>query len=245
MRNKKDIMKVIAASLLGDGYIETPKGCINSIFKLKLIEEHKDHLEYIAAYIENLTKIRYVFKNCAGPSIIKGKPVQIKNAITLASNTHPIYTNFKERMYGTGKKCVDPHYLTLIDAEFLAIWYQQDGFLHHSKDCRNPTPDIQLCTDSFSFADCGLLRKSIIEKTGFIFNVHRRKKSDNLFAYRLVLTRKQRALFLDTVYPFIQPSFLYKTNLERQTVEKTEEIVRTDEESSEIDRNDLSPALPE
>lgn len=244
MKDKVQILKVISASLLGDAWIEYGKYNKEARFRLKLIEKHKDHLEYIGNYLENITSVHYGLHILEGKSVIKNKPVMLNNAITLSTKSHPIYTNFRNRMYGTGKKSVDPHALTLIDSEFLAIWYQQDGFLHHANDSKNPTPDVQFCTDCFSYADCHLLRTSVIEKTGFILNLQRRKRDSGLFSYRLVLSRKQTASFIDSVLPFIQPSFMYKTNLERQTA-YAEEIVRTDGKPSEENRNDSLLAMPE
>ena len=219
MSSKLESIKVIAASLLGDASLEKGYGANRQArFRISQIEQHKDHLDYIAPYIETFTSYHYYTRNCAGGSVIKGKNVTLKNSITLSSKVHPVFTRMYNRMYGTGKKCVDPHYLTLIDAQFLAVWFQQDGYMDRPTDAINPTPQPKICTDSFSYADCMSLRVAIIEKTGFIFNTHKRKTSSGALQYRLALSRKQTNQFIEYIAPYVQPSFKYKLELTRQSI---------------------------
>jgi hypothetical protein len=200
--NKKNLMKVISASLLGDGYINK-EGNKNGRFRLTQNADHRDHVEYLANYLEQLTRV--VIDVDAD-----------KETLRLRTMAHPTYSKIHERMYLNGLKVVDPHYLTLLDAEFMAIWYMQDGYLGLGRtDVVNP--DIVLCTDNFSYGDQLLLRHAIIERTGFIFNVRRKgiNKRGEL-TYRMYLYRKQAPKFIDYIQPYIQPSFYYKIDIARQ-----------------------------
>jgi len=211
---QKQLIKVVAASLLGDAHIEKSQNG-NARFSLKLISDHKDHLFNIGEYLAELTKVS-TYTTEATQYEIKGKMCNIKETTTIRTMAHPMYTKIHERMYLNRIKRVDPHYLTLIDAEFMAIWYMQDGYLHFPKDCDKPTPGFVLCTDNFTYGDQMLLREAIKEKTGFVFNVQRRGlNSHGEQAYRLYMTRKQTKDFAKFLAPHIQPSFMYKIDIER------------------------------
>lgn len=208
-------MKVISASLLGDGYInkEVSK---NGRFRLTQIADHRDHVEYLANYLEQLTRVVVDVEPAKDNIVICGKNTRAKETLRLRTMAHPTYSKIHERMYLNGVKVVDPHYLTLLDAEFMAIWYMQDGYLGLGRtDVVNP--DIVLCTDNFSYGDQLLLRNAIIERTGFIFNVRRKgiNKRGEL-TYRMYLYRKQAPQFIDYIQPYIQPSFYYKIDITRQ-----------------------------
>jgi hypothetical protein len=111
-------------------------------------------------------------------------------------------------MYPNGHKVVDPHFLTYIDYEFLAIWYQEDGTLVNRENQPNGY-EAYLYSLNFSFADNGLLSKAIYEKTGLRWNVHRHHSKGNIY-YKLYLSRKDTDVFMKGIEPFIQPSFRYK-----------------------------------
>lgn len=213
--NKQET-KIIAASLLGDGMIIQEKvRNKNGRFRIRQRADHRDHLEYIAGQI-TFTGVKIRDDYPERKLIIAGKETIGKATVLLDTSAHPAFSTIRARMYQLGIKRVDPHYLTLIDAEFMAIWYQQDGFMGLGRtDTVNP--DIVLCTDNFSYGDCMLLRTAIIEKTGYIFNV--RRKGTNKYGehtYRMYLYRKQAPSFIEYIRPFIQPSFEYKVNLARQ-----------------------------
>lgn len=209
---KKDIIKVIAASMLGDGYLERDlsEGS-NARFALQLKEINKDHIEYVASYLENITRVSFYYKE-PKQSIIKDKLCNISGSWTVRTMRHPLYTTVHQRHYLNRIKRVDPHYLTLLDDQFLAIWYQQDGYTDRTNgDGYHYIPRPIICTDSFTYGDLTLLRNAIIEKTGFIFNIVKRgKNKNNEFTYRLKLSTKQTYSFLDRISPYVQPSFQYK-----------------------------------
>lgn len=212
---KKELIKIVTASLLGDGYIEKQQYG-NARFALKQIDKHKDYVEYIAGMLETVTSVS-LYRTESTQSLIKDKLCNISGTITVRTKAHPTYTSIHERAYLNRIKRIDPHYLTFIDAEFMAIWFQEDGYSTYPSDANNPNPLIVLCTDSFTYGDLLLARKAIIEKTGYIFNVTKRglnKAGEQ--TYRLHLSRKQSESFVSYVTPFIQPSFNYKLKIKRQ-----------------------------
>lgn len=211
----KQLTKIVAASLLGDGYVEKQKYG-NARYALKQKADHKDYVEYIAGYLSSLTRVSY-YETLPTSYEIKGKLCSISPTLTVRTMAHPFYTKMQERYYLNRVKHISHHDLTLLDAEFLAIWYQEDGYYQIPKDCVVSNKSIALCTDSFAYGDLVLARRAIIERTGFIFNIQRRGKNKNgEQTYRLYLSRKQADKFLECVFPYIVPSFMYK--IERQDI---------------------------
>ena len=206
----KNLTKIIAASLLGDGGVNIPPdGSINAHYVLRQIEEHNDYVDYIREYIESKVGTRIQrYEPKPNEQMKNPKPV-----LSLITRVHPFFTKFRERMYPNGHKVVDPHYLTLIDYEFLAIWYQEDGTLVNvpkpsvSKDYIRQ--EVYLYSLNFSYADNKLLSAAIYEKTGLHWNVQRHHSRGNIY-YKLYLARKDIPIFMNCIEPFIQPSFRYK-----------------------------------
>ncbi len=199
------LTKIIAASLLGDGGVYIPPdGSKNAHYVLRQVEDHKDYIDWMQERIETKVGIRlqyYVIKPTE--TMLHPKPVY-----SLITRVHPFFTKFRERMYPNGHKVVDPHYLTYIDYEFLAIWYQEDGTLVRRENQSNGY-ESYLYSLNFSFADNGLLSKAIYEKTGLRWNVHKHHSKGNIY-YKLYLSRKDTEKFMLGIEPYIQPSFRYK-----------------------------------
>lgn len=197
--------KIIAASLLGDGCVSIPNdGSINAKYTQSKTVNHMDYAEWFIERLETLTRVkRYEFQ----PTMPNAK-----RAIVFSSGVHPFYTRFRSRMYGTGVKCVDRHYLTLLDWEFLSVWYQEDGTMNVRQRPRDKRPDIQisLATNCFSYGDQMLLKLALKEKLGLDWNIRQYTAKNGTIRYTLHLYRKQAEYFCDNISGFIKPSFQYK-----------------------------------
>lgn len=128
-----------------------------------------------------------------------------KPQVTLRSRNHPKLTKLHERIYLDGKKVIDPHMLTLLDAEALAIIFMADGSCVYDKRSPNSKPNITLNTKGFSYGDNWLLKKEIKEKLDLEFNIQRQ----NNYWY-LRLRAKDVDKFFTTISNFVTPSFNYK-----------------------------------
>lgn len=218
--NKMYLTKIVAASLLGDGCVTIPKdGSINASYGIRQTEPHKDYLNWLADRLNDITYVRR-----EGPFVMSKYIQNAKDQYGLKTRTHPFFTKFRERMYPNGHKVVDPHYLTLMDWEFLAIWYQDDG--HITSRMQGNYQDIQvgIATQSFSYGDNLLLKQALKEKLYLEWNIRQYKNKTGAIKYHLALRRTSLERFIDGVMPFIVPSFQYKV----QTIvplKKGEEIV--------------------
>lgn len=227
MRDNKYLTKITAASLLGDGtvYIAKSSRAVNAFFKINQVEDHTDYLEWLSEKHDELTNTKLY-----GPyDRTCPKCINPKRQYVLQTKTHPFYTKFRDRMYATGVKTVDPHYLTLLDWEFLSIWYQEDGSFAQYDENTKFGPyrrnKLTIASMGFSYGDNMLLRQALNEKLGLIWNIRQNKSKSGGFLYYLELYRKQIDVFIEGVMPYIQPSFQYKISRTVSPLKKGEEIV--------------------
>jgi hypothetical protein len=222
MRDEKYITKIIAASLLGDGSVGYNKTKYPS-FEIRILTEHKDHLDYLASVIEPLTKCSW-YERPAHDFVQNGKTYHRKTQTRLRTSAHPFFKPFRDRMYPLGHKIVDPHYLKLLDWEFLAVWYMQDGHLSAYTNKKNNKLhyfQLGLATNSFSYADNHFLRIQLKERLDLDFSVNIHTNTSGTRGYKLKLNSQQIDYFCENVKPYIQPSFEYKINKDT-TLERIE-----------------------
>lgn len=123
--------------------------------------------------------------------------------VCLVSHSHPKLTAIRERLYlPEGRKILDPHQLTLMDEEALAIVFMADGGASLDK---NKYPEIRLHTKGYSYFDNLALSKAIFEKTGIRSSVN---KHYQYFFLRIKTADLQK--FITAVSSHVLPSFSYK-----------------------------------
>lgn len=211
-RDNKYITKVIAASLLGDGSVSKISENRNPVFEISLLSSHIDHLNYLEEVILPITTASYYIRK-PEVFIYNNKESKRQEQTRLRTKAHPFFKKFRERMYPHGHKVVDPHYLTLLDWEFLAIWYQEDGYLTaYYSNGKHPQYRIGLSTNGFSYGDNHLLRSALKEKLNLDWNVTNHTNPNGSRSYKLILSPKQIDIVITNTSRYIQPSFEYKIN---------------------------------
>ncbi len=216
--NEKQLSKLLYYFAGFDGGVY-PSGN-NCRFVMNMREDNSDYVEWVKNTISEFTSsdIRSVIQRG------NRKPL-----ISLTSKTHPKFTTIRERLYTPdGKKILDPHQLTLLDAEALSIIFMADGGTGMDK---GKYPEIKLHTKGYSYFDNLALSKAIFEKLNIRTNVNRH----NQYFFLRVKTA-DLILFIHTVKPFVLPSFLYK--LERLAPAMGDDIVCASQECEEVSRND-------
>lgn len=222
----KYLTKIVAASLLGDGCVHTPPEYKNCVYSTSKTIDHQDYIDWLSNRLGTLTEIK------TGVVHMNKYVANAKDQIHLRTRAHPFYTKFRERMYGTGKKCVDPHYLTLLDWEFMAVWFQEDGTLNtrYRKNCYEMQASI--ATMCFSYGDHLLLARAIQEKLNIPAHIRPITNKVGERQYLLTFKRKFIPTLLDGIAPFMVPSFQYKCSYDRLLAKiQDEEIVQSSEES--------------
>ena len=161
MRNDKELTRYVASFVFGDGSIAMDKRDYNkggnTNFECSHVEVNLDYLEWKRNILEEITGcslIRYEPRDIEFPN---GKKANCKPYYRLRSHRHPFFNKFRDRLYGTGRKIIDPHYFTLFDEESLAIWYMDDGYLGKDIEKRNVNKHYRfrlgLCTQSYTLVE--------------------------------------------------------------------------------------------
>jgi hypothetical protein len=189
---KKDLYKYISSFVMGDaGVYYSGKHC-----RLVANSVEGDYMLWKQSILENLTEVNY--------HIVNDKRGNRKPLHVLTTRTHPIYTQMRDRFYTNSYRGIDPHYLKMLDEEYLAILYMDDGSCYKDKRC-NATPRVSLNTKRLSYGDSLLLKKALKEKLELEFNIHRHNKF-----YYLSLRAKDYDKFVNMVHPYILNCFQYK-----------------------------------
>lgn len=88
----------------------------------------------------------------------------------------------------------------------LAHWIIQDGYF----DKHGQTQTIILCTESFTMAECHIL-KNVLAESGIISTLKTRNKDKN--TYRIRISKKSIPRVRELVMPHMHSSYLYKLGL--------------------------------
>ena len=166
-----------------------------------MLEKHED---YINKVIQTLEEVPVGYSKTR-PPIYTADGFSREQQIRLQSKNHPILTKIHERMYIEGRKVVDPHMLTLMDEEMLAIAFMADGSRYQDKRWANSKPSYRLHLNNLSYGDLMLIKKSL--KNSFGLEINTRKKGAR---HDLAVPNAHSDLFEEIVGSYILPSFQYK-----------------------------------
>lgn len=183
-----------------DGGLYVTGKCKNAKFVMNMRAANLDYINKVKETLEeaNIGVRMYDRKDYNEDGCNRAPQIRIESTV------HPKLTAIWERIYIDGRKVIDPHMLTMMDAEALAIAFMADGGRYVDKRC-NATPSYKLSTKGFSYGDNWLLKKAIKEHLDLEFNVNRHGKY-----WYLNLRAKDSEKFEKIVSPYVLPSFNYK-----------------------------------
>lgn len=216
--NEKQLSKLLYFfSSFDGGVYPSGKECR---YVMNMRKDNLDYVQWVQQTVEHLTSTHL------HDVIQRGNRSPL---VCLTSKPHPVFSSIRERLYTPeGKKVLDPHQLTMLDAEALAIIFMADGGTHMDK---GRYPEIKLHTKGYSYFDNLALSKAIYEHTGVRTTVNKH----NQYFFLRVKTA-DLSLLIKTVIPHILPSFSYK--LERLAPAMGDDIVCSTPECVEVSRND-------
>ena len=216
--NEKQLGKLLYYFTGFDGGVyQSGKECR---FVMNMRKDNMDYIEWVKNTLETFvgTSMHEVIQRGSRSPLV-----------SLISKTHPKLSSIRERLYTPeGRKVLDPHQLTLLDAEALAIIFMADGGTHMDK---GRYPEIKLHTKGYSYFDNLALSKAIYEQTNIRSTVNRHNKY-----YFLRIKTADLGKFVETVSPFVLPSFSYK--LERLAPVMGGDIVCASQECEEATGNE-------
>lgn len=213
--NKQYFTKIVAASILGDGYfykVDQTNDKANTHFMLKQTEQHQDYVDHMANILSDLTKVR----------IDKVEPYtdnrgyNIQGQLILKTMRHPTYKKMYNRLYtpvgNTHVKVLDPHYLKLMDWETLAMMYMDDGWIQVTENKTKPNHIMcSIATHCFSYYENKVLRDLFAEKFNVHFNIKPHKQKSGEYLYYLTASGRDNCIrMLDGIEEFVFPSYEYK-----------------------------------
>lgn len=198
--SEKELTKLMYFYSTFDGGLYKPATSKNAYFAMNM---KKDNLDYVQKVEQVL--IAFGIGCSIKDRVLQDDGFNRQPQVRLQSKTHPKLTKLQERIYINSNKTIDPHMLTLLDNESLAIIYMADGSCVYDKRSPNANPSITLNTKGFSYGDNWLLKKTIKEKLNLEFNIQRQ----NNYWY-LRLRSKDIGSFFNQVQNFVVPSFKYK-----------------------------------
>ena len=196
----KDLTKRVYFYSTFDGGLYYVARSVNASFIMNMKKENLD-------YVQNVEKTLIDFGiGCSiSDRLLQDDGFDRKPQVTLRSKSHPKLTQIRERIYIDNHKVIDPHMLTMLDAEALSIIYMADGSCVYDKRSPDAKPNVTLNTKGFSYGDNLILKKEIKEKLNLEFNIQRQ----NQYWY-LRLRAKDVESFFSQIEEFVTPSFSYK-----------------------------------
>lgn len=205
--DKKELYKLIAFLVMGDGGVYKRREKGQAYFVMNLVEKNKDFSDYARDILDNLTITHQTFVE---------KDETRQNQYKLYTRTHPVYTKMRDQIYVGNYKSLSSHYLKLIDWESLAILYMSDGSLQMDSRTKTPSYSVTLNMKRLSEGDLLLLRQALINKEMGMWNVC---KAGKYFTLRL--KNKFIPLVFENMSQYITPSFQYKLPLDYRTIDST------------------------
>lgn len=197
----RDLSKLLYSFSMFDGCLIQQTATRNASMIVNMTEEHEDYIEAVSYTLSQVDIGCTITK----PSIyIKDGHVR-KQQIRLQSATHPVLTQIRNRIYIDGHKVIDPHMLTMLDAEMIAIAFMADGSRGVDKRWENAKPNYRLHLNNLSYGDLMLLKGAIKECLDIDVNL---RKKGNL--YDLGVPTAHAARFEEIIAPYVFESFKYK-----------------------------------
>ena len=197
----KDLNKRLYAYAMFDGHLMFTGSSINACLVVNMLEKNEDYINKVIQTLEEIP----VGYNRSLPQIYTKDGCSRKQQIRLQSHNHPLFTKIHSRIYIDKHKVIDPHMLTFMDEEFLAIMFMADGNRHVDKRWANARPIYRLHLNMLSYGDLMLIKKSLKDTFGLESNIHKKGNS-----YDLGIPTFHSDLFEEIVRNKILPSFQYK-----------------------------------
>lgn len=211
--NMMQLAKFLDWSVTGDGYVGYASHNKNAHYSIQRDPKHKDYIEVIANKFIGL-------QDCKVRISEYERKDNNKAVISLHTNSHPVFTRTRERLYANNRRVIDPHQLTTLDWEAAAFLYMDDGSL-----CVNNKGSLitRLSTCAYTYGEQELLRKAFIEKLGVVWNINRTGRN----FWQLNLAKNSREKWFDGIRPFIVESYYYKLpeSLEKETPRPGDDLV--------------------
>lgn len=194
--DKRELTSLLIWMTLGDGNITVPANGKNGYFQCTHTDKHKDYMQvkhFILSCITGTKFKKYYHSR------------QDNYNYQLWTKCHPIFTKLRKYLYNGKRKVLSEHSIKILTPFSLAILYQDDGRCNLAKSV------IGISKPLFSQIELMALTKSIVDKFGIIFRVHKVcTLKDGTTGYGMGLRMKDKNKFFTLIEPYVVPSMYYK-----------------------------------
>jgi len=196
--SSKEIKKVVFGIIISDGYIAQGG-------RIDLYNKNQEYILFVKNILENITRTRCsIYKKHDNRFNVDG--------YRITSNQNPYFKKIREIFYDQdGKKHLSKYIVDRIDFQCLAHIWMCDGYMYHAKNKnKNKIQNIgYLCLEGFQQKELEILINRL-EKMGIS---SRLEKVDWGYGNRIKISGKSLQIFIDGIFQYIIPCFLYKTTL--------------------------------
>lgn len=191
---------ILIGSLLGDGALRRQGNRLNALLEVNHAFKHQAYVDWkwqhFQDHILSLPKAR------------QGKGNRI--AYRFTTRSLPIFTDYHNRFYGTGKKCI-PKDLVL-DPLSLAVWFMDDGTRIRSAYYFN--------TQQFTVPEQQFLQELLLKTFGLKSALNRDKQY-----FRIRVSTESSLKMSKFIEPYVVPCMRYKLINDPVTTESKDEIL--------------------
>lgn len=191
----------IVGMLLGDGCaVRHRKGKVPTYLSIEHSTKQTTYAQYKASILGELTHVRTRIGARLDP-----RTGHTYESVYVKTRCHPLYTKLRDAFYPSGRKVVDPFWLSKLDERGLALWYLDDG----------STSDTQcyLATCGFSWPENQVLAAKLWQGFGIHANVRRHGPKGQPILY---IPAKSRTRLREILLPHAtRADLLYKVPNER------------------------------
>lgn len=193
---------ILVGTLLGDASMQAVKANEQSNVKFEQVDRQQDYINHLYEQFVDWVGTPPQIRNIQGGGAANRKSIWFK---TYKHSCFAFYKNIFYKVDTEGKQYkVVPYFIhRLLTPRALAYWYMDDGTAK-----RNNEGKIISCvlnTQGFSYHDQKILAKALGSTFGFQVNIWKDRNS-----WKIAILAPSLTNFIETVKPFILPSFYYK-----------------------------------
>jgi hypothetical protein len=219
-----DLKQFMLGGLLGDlslckieGAVKTSRlSCGHSV-------SQKDYIDWKSNFLVSRgIKCSTLLYNHYSDRYIKG----YCETVFMKSHSNNLFSKYRNIFYMNNIKIV-PDITSQINAFGLAIWYMDDGSVTNDS--------FELNTQNFTYKDCMLLQKILLDNFSIGSNLIKDKRVLEDKGYKLYIPATFSKSFISLIEPFVIPSMKYKLTPynHRRVLDKSDKLLETPVEDNQ------------
>ena len=220
--NSKEIKKALIGTILTDG------SCTGKRFSIYL--KNEELIDNLYETLKNISGIHKIHKK----QIVDTRFSKPSKGYKLWTTNHVYFEKLNKIFYENGRKRINRYIADRLDEISFSYMWMCDGYLEHQKNRKENKIQNKgwFCLESFPKEELEL----IVNRLAY-YNIDSVILKENSgYGYRIKISGLALQKFIDMIYPYVLPSFYYKTTLYYKSVDSkyvlsdlfnTEHIIRS------------------